>query len=36
MRVSNDGEIEELDTPLRYRIKPLAIKVLVPDRRDAR
>lgn len=30
MDVSNDGEIERLSAPLRYRVRPLALRVLVP------
>ncbi len=30
VRVSNDGEIEELETPLRYSISPHALKVIAP------
>ena len=30
MRVSTDGEVEELDTPLHYRTRPLSLRVLVP------
>ena len=30
MRVSTDGEVNDLDTPLRYRSLPLALRVLVP------
>ncbi len=30
VRLSNDGEIETIDLPLKYRIRPGALKVLVP------
>ena len=30
LRVANDGELLTLDTPLRYRIRPKALTVLVP------
>ncbi len=30
VRVSNDGEIEELTTPLRYSIKPRVLQIMVP------
>lgn len=30
VRVSNDGEIEEIETPLRYSITPRALKVVAP------
>ncbi|MEP6833165.1 MAG: diacylglycerol kinase family protein [Gemmatimonas sp.] len=36
LRVSIDGEVAELNTPLEYRIKPAALRVMVPvARRDA-
>jgi diacylglycerol kinase family enzyme len=28
--VARDGEVEWMDTPLRYRIRPHALRVLVP------
>ena len=34
IRVSTDGEVTEMDTPLRYRLRPGALRVLVP-RRDS-
>ena len=30
LRVSTDGEVQELDTPLRYRSRPLSLRVQVP------
>ena len=30
MRVSTDGEVEEMDTPLHYRVLPRSLRVLVP------
>jgi diacylglycerol kinase family enzyme len=30
MRVSTDGEVRELPTPLDYRSRPRALRVLVP------
>ena len=32
VRVALDGEIVLMDTPLRYRVRPLALEVIVPDR----
>ena len=32
MRVSTDGEVSVMDTPLRYRVRPGALRVLVPRR----
>jgi diacylglycerol kinase family enzyme len=32
LRVSIDGEVEVMTTPLEYRIRPLALRVLVPSR----
>jgi diacylglycerol kinase family enzyme len=29
-RVANDGEIVILSTPLRYRVRPRALRVIVP------
>jgi diacylglycerol kinase family enzyme len=29
-RVANDGEIAILPTPLRYRVRPRALRVIVP------
>jgi diacylglycerol kinase family enzyme len=34
LRVSNDGEVLKLDTPLRYSIRPKALTVLVPVRAE--
>lgn len=34
VRVASDGEIDRLETPLRYRIRPGALRVLVPRPRD--
>lgn len=31
VRASNDGEIEELETPLKYSIRPLALNVIAPE-----
>jgi diacylglycerol kinase family enzyme len=31
LRVSTDGEVRELDTPLEYRSRPRALRVLVPQ-----
>ncbi len=35
MRVSTDGEVTMVDTPLRYRIRPSALEVIVPAATDA-
>ena len=35
LRAAIDGEPVELDSPLRFRIEPLALRVLVPPRADA-
>ena len=35
MRVSTDGEVAMLGTPLRYRIRPRALEVIVPAATDA-
>ena len=35
LRVSNDGELLKLNTPLHYSIRPKALKVLVPARAEA-
>jgi diacylglycerol kinase family enzyme len=35
LRVSNDGELLKLNTPLHYSIRPKALKVLVPARDGA-
>jgi diacylglycerol kinase family enzyme len=32
MRVSTDGEVTVMETPLRYRVRPGALKVVVPRR----
>ena len=32
VRVALDGEILHMNTPLRYRVRPLALNVIVPDR----
>jgi diacylglycerol kinase family enzyme len=32
MRVSTDGEVTVMETPLRYRVRPGALKVVVPQR----
>jgi diacylglycerol kinase family enzyme len=32
MRVSTDGEVTVMETPLRYRVRPGALKVVVPHR----
>lgn len=34
MRVATDGEVTVMETPLRYRIRPGALQVIVPARRD--
>ncbi len=31
VRLSNDGEVVELGTPLRYEIRPRALKVIIPE-----
>jgi diacylglycerol kinase family enzyme len=31
IRVATDGEVTMMDTPLRYRIRPRALKVMVPS-----
>lgn len=31
VRLSNDGEIEEVDTPLNYSIKPRALRIIAPS-----
>jgi diacylglycerol kinase family enzyme len=35
LRVANDGELLTLETPLRYRIRPKALTVLVPKKNTA-
>jgi YegS/Rv2252/BmrU family lipid kinase len=35
MRIAYDGELAQMETPLRYRIRPRALKVLVPAREPA-
>jgi len=35
MRLSNDGEVERLDMPLQYRMRPRALRVLVPRKQPA-
>jgi diacylglycerol kinase family enzyme len=30
LRVANDGEVTMMDTPLRYRVRPAALRVMVP------
>lgn len=35
MRVAADGEVTHLETPLEYRTRPAALKVIVPKRTDA-
>jgi diacylglycerol kinase family enzyme len=32
-RVAFDGEIETMDVPLRYRVRPGALKVILPEAR---
>lgn len=34
-RVASDGEVDILQTPLEYRIRPRALSVVVPDAREA-
>jgi len=33
-RVASDGEVDILETPLEYRIRPRALTVVVPDARE--
>ena len=35
LRVATDGEVTMMDTPLRYRLRPGALRVLVPDNKEA-
>jgi YegS/Rv2252/BmrU family lipid kinase len=35
MRIAYDGEVAQMEMPLRYRIRPRALKVLVPAREPA-
>ncbi|WKW51885.1 diacylglycerol/lipid kinase family protein [Rhodomicrobium lacus] len=36
LRLSNDGEVVRMRTPLKYRVRPAALTVLVPVSEDAR
>ncbi|KAI96328.1 DeoR faimly transcriptional regulator [Rhodomicrobium udaipurense JA643] len=36
LRLSNDGEVVRMRTPLKYRVRPAALNVLVPVPKDAR
>jgi diacylglycerol kinase family enzyme len=36
LRLSNDGEVVRMRTPLKYRVRPEALTVLVPHSKDAR
>jgi diacylglycerol kinase family enzyme len=31
IRVATDGEVSLMQTPLRYRVRPRALTVIVPD-----
>ena len=35
LRVANDGEVNPMETPLHYRIRPRALRVMVPPRDNA-
>lgn len=36
IRVATDGEVQELETPLRYRVRPKALRVMVPLEKGSR
>jgi diacylglycerol kinase family enzyme len=36
VRVATDGEISTLDTPLHYRVRPKALRVIVPRGTEGR